>query len=331
MTPDLIYRFEIQGHAYGILLMDNHSHLQQSLFLTSFYKSFGFRPQFDLTWFKWFYLENPLGQCNNYVLIDVDSNNWIGGFGFAKKAYLHNGVKIVGGLGVNGFINPGYEGQGLYTTLISVGLFQEHFRQRAAFSFPFSGNFASIKGHLNSGWQSSIDLCFLESKTNLQIIDDPLTLCKDNFKRVKEIDLGKMTQVSSLYFSRTHDELEWRYVKRPDKQYKYVTINSGPDRGYMILGDYVNKNGSKRCEIADYRYNSLEAMERLIRKARIVAAQNSYDAVDVLVNPKSICHKIFSREGFHERGDGYTLLTYSTEAFTIPDQITLNYGDFDVV
>ena len=311
--------------------MNNESQEQQILFLDSFYKSFGLRVQLNQTWFNWFYIQNPLGHCNNYILLDLRNNQWIGGFGFAKKSYFSNGNRVVGGLAVNGFVNPGYEGRGLYTELIATGLEEENYLDRGAFSFPYNRNIASIKGHLKSGWQSSIRLSFLETHIDGQGKDDAQIIYTSDPGDLNKIDFESIEIFSELNFSRNYSELSWRYLDRPDKQYKYLTMTSSEEMGYMILGNYVTKDGSERCEIADYRFSSPEILHRLIKKAKFVAAEGKYQNLDVLINPDSQCHVNFQAHGFKGRGDGYELLTYCRKPLVLPRDVVVNYGDFDVV
>ena len=331
MHINLLRTFETPDQSYGVFLMDNESREQQLLFLDSFYKSFGIRAQLELTWFDWFYIRNPLGFCNNYILLDLANHHWIGGFGFAKKSYFANGNRVVGGHGVNGFVNPGYEGRGLYTKLIATGLEQEHYLERAAFSFPYNRNIASIKGHLKSGWQSAISLSFLEAIIDGQGQDDAGIVCSSDPRDLNKVDFERIEIFSELNFTRSHSEMSWRYAERPDKQYKYLTMTSSENMGYMILGHYVTEKGSERCEIADYRYSSPEVLHRFIKKAKFVAAEGKYKFLDVLINPDSPCHAFFHNHGFTKRGDGYELLTYCMKPLALPKDIAVSYGDFDVV
>lgn len=331
MRQELIRTFKKASHEYGIFLMDNKSREQQLLFLESFYKSFGLKNWLDQKWFDWFYVKNPLGQCNCYILLDLTSNLWIGGFGFAKKGYSERGVTKNGGLAVNGFINPGHEGLGLYTELISTGLAEEHYFDTGAFSFPYSKNIASIKGHLKSGFRHSIKLSFLELKLASQVRDDSGVLHYCDLSQLAEFEFDSATALSEINFNRTHRDLLWRYAERPDRQYQYLGIRSGGEYGYMILGQYRNSNGEKRCEIADYRHSSQEILQRLVRKAKFVAVNHKYDYLDVLVNPDSSCAGMFQIEHLKPRGDGYDLLTFRETPFDLPNNMEINYGDFDVV
>ena len=331
MKINLLHTFERQHHSCGVFLMNNESQEQQLLFLESFYKSFGLRVQLNLTWFNWFYIQNPLGYCNNYILLDLTKNQWIGGFGFAKKSYFANGNRVVGGLGVNGFVNPGYEGLGLYTELIATGLEEENYLESGAFAFPHNRNIASIKGFLKSGWQSSVRLSFIETKIEGQGKDDAQIIYTSNPRDLNKIDFERIEIFSEPNFTRNYPELSWRYLDRPDKQYKYLTMTSSEEMGYMILGNYVTKDGSERCEIADYRFSSPEVLHRLIKKAKFVAAEEKYQILDVLINPDSQCHVIFHDHGFKGRDEGYELLTYCRKPLVLPRDIAVSYGDFDVV
>lgn len=329
---NLLEIIECKKHKFGVHLMDNTSDLEVELFLNSFYNSFGFRTQFNRRWFDWFYLENPNGLCNNYLLLDLESNNWIGGFGFAKVNYLFQGKQKIGGCAINGFINSGYEGMGLYTELIKSGLKQESFLERIAFSYPHSKNIASQKGHLKSGWNEFLRLSFLEmelKKTKI-ILSKKLEIYEDIelFRKFNFVNLFINNEFS---FCRSFDFLNWRFFNRPDKKYSLLAIDAGIYIGYMILGYYRTSTGKFRCHIADYQYSHQVVLLNLIEKARDTAIEKGCQVLDVLINLKSDAIQVFTENDFVLRDEGYNLMTYSEKKIELPLNCHIAYGDFDVV
>jgi len=331
MSRDVLHVFERANRTYGVFLLDNDSGIQRESFLNSFYKSFGFKEQLNSNWYEWFYTDNPLGYCNNYILVDLQKDTWIGGFGFAKKNYSYDGNAVVGGLAVNGFINPGYEGLGLYTGLISEGLNNESYSRSVAFSFPHQLNLASIKGHLKSGWLPFIKMSFIEividgnekSSGRVDQLNDPMDL--------SEIDFACVNLAAKLSFPRDYSELAWRYVSRPDKQYSYLAVAAGEGTGYMVLAYYTTREGNRRCQVADYRYSTLTALKHLIEEARFVAANKKCQVLDVLINPACECYEIYRNCGFVGRNEGYDLMTFSENPLQLGQDALVTFGDFDVV
>jgi hypothetical protein len=331
MKLNLLKTFERQRHSYGAFLMNNEAGEQVSQYLKSFYISFGLKPQLDQNWFRWFSTENPLGHCNNYILIDLEKDQWIGGIGFAKKSYLSGGSRLLGGLLVNGFMNSGYEGLGLYTELMSTGMTAENSIENGAFGFTYARKIAPMNALQKNGFRPSISLTFMEIELNPRNTDDDEVVCTNNATNLRTIDLKMMEALTEVSFTRSLPELLWRYSDRPDKTYTYLTMTAGDDVGYMILGSYFPADGNKRCEIADFLYSSPHALNRLIDKARFVAADANYHFLDVLINPHSKCQAHFRHKGFRDRGDGYELLTYLKKPIVAPTNMTVTYGDFDVV
>jgi len=332
MKFKLLQTFYRDSDPYGVFLMDNESEQQQRLFMDSFYKSFGFKEQLNLDWFKWFYTKNPLGFCNNYILVDLKKDSWIGGFGFSKKSYNSSGRGHVGGLAVNGFVNSGYEGRGLYTDLISTGLNEEDYTEKCAFSFPHNKNLASIKGHLKSGWKKFVSLQFIEINIDGIWADDRRVINLQDPKILKNIDFSRFCLIEeNKIFVRNYSELAWRYIDRPDKKYFYLMENSNSATGYMIIGSYSPRDGSRRFQIADFRYSSLDVLRRLIQKAGFIASEKKYQVLDVLINPASNSCEVFKEYGFVARDEGYEMLIYTNTQSIFDTSSAVNFGDFDVV
>lgn len=317
---------------FGIYLMDNALDNEVELFFKSFYSSFGFRPQFDRKWFDWFYRDNPLGSCNNYILIDLALNKWIGGFGFAKVNYIFQGQLKNGGLGINGFINSGYEGMGLYTDLIKCGLKNESYVKNFAFSYPHRQNIASQKGHFKSGWKDFVRMSFLE----IDLKKNEINLSREmgiyeNTDLFKKFDFTKLMHNNEFSFSRTYEHLNWRFFNRPDKKYTLLAIETGIYYGYMILGYYKMTNGFIRCHIADYQYSHQSVLITLIERARYIAKEKECRKLDVLINMASEAVQVFTNKKFMPRNEGYNLMIYSDVQMELPLACHLTYGDFDVV
>ena len=326
-----IETFVIKKKAYGIYLMNNFSQHEITLFLKSFYNSFGFRSGLDKDFFNWFYTKKPSGYCNNYVLVDVEKDNWIGGFGFSKSNYLINGEMFKGGLAVNGFINPGYEGLGLYTKLISCAVNKEEFQERVAFSFPHSANVASIKGHTKNGFSLLSKLEFYETLIIGGGLDGDGEIQENDFSALLTLDFEEFLYEREFSFTRSYEELNWRFAIRNDKNYSLLVINENALNGYIILGYYKTASAVNRCHIADYRYNSIDTLIELIKRAKRLAKEKKCNVLDILINPVSDLINIFIEDGFKSRKEGYNLFTYSQINHSIPNSASVTFGDFDVV
>ncbi|HYF67651.1 MAG TPA: hypothetical protein VD884_05925 [Ohtaekwangia sp.] len=301
-------------------------------FFVSFYNSFGFRSHLEKNWFNWFYTQNPDGLCNNYILVDLDSSRWIGGFGFGKKRYLVDGAEVCGALAVNGYINSGYEGRGLYTELIKTVLDNEMLSDRIAFSFPHGNNIPSIKGHIKNGWVNYVALQFLDINVRKVEPDVPEVKITNNIDALHRFDFNQVNKGDGFCFVRTAEHLKWRFFERPDKEYTLLTmVTDGKTEGYMFLTKYKTKEGILRCQIADWGYASQEILLKLIDKARFAGSQMGCHILDVLINPDALSVKFFYAKGFLARAEGYQLLTYSKANRQLPLAAEVTYADFDVI
>ena len=328
---NLVEIFDNNTQKYGVYLMNNQSVQEQKWFMDSFYRSFGIRKHLNLNWFNWFYNLNPCGTCRNYVLIDMEKGTWIGGFGFAKIPYRLNELNSIGGLAVNGFINPGYEGKGLYTKLISRGLGLESSKERILFSLPHASNLASIKGHLKSGWERLTGLSFMEIKVDKSKSKPNHAVCLDQPEDLETLNFNLFNQDNVFEFMRNYNFLFWRFISRPNKKYSFLKVEMDEHIGYMVLGFYEPINGCKRCQIADYRYTAKSCLLELINSAYLVALQNKCNILDVLISENCEPYDLFSSAGFAPGKEGYELLTYTTNPVELDNTSLITYGDLDTI
>lgn len=320
-----------ENYSFDIFLIDDALPENRTKFLCSFYNSFGYRTILDETWFKWYYLDNPYGICNNYIIKERNSEKFIGGFGFAPIKYKYDDCHKIGRLAVNGFINRPYNGQGIYATLISEGLKNEQITNQHFFSFPHKNNLPSVRGHEKSMWTVSLELEFFEKKietTSKKAISPKKEFCYDD---LKELDFNTFNLKNDSLFIRELDFIKWRFQNRPNKKYSVLILNDTNFSGYMILGFYLSKENIKRCQICDYRVSNLRALGILLQRAEETAVCYEMNILDVLLNPNLPDKSIFEQSGLTKRNEGYNLMTYPTNQQEIFSRSLVNYADFDAV
>lgn len=316
--------FTVDNSIFGVKLMDNKNEEEIKTFFTLFNECFGERPHLDKDWYNWYYCSNPKGECNNYLLFDVNNAVLVGAYGFAKIQYSINLKSNIGVLGVNGMISKNYGRRGLFSKLMTIGLNYET-NTNLAFSFPHGFNLSSVKGHLNCGWSLNENLHFYEliSKNTIVKTNKIKILTIDDLSK---IEFGLFNKKSDFYFNRDKDFIRWRFFERPSKEYIVLGnfVSEQLINGYIILGKYLNKNQKIITQIVDYRVENAEVLEQLIKTALV-----NGDVTNLMISELSENLTIFKKMGFEKKEECYKLMIY-------PDKIDNMYiegllGDFDVV
>lgn len=327
----LIYKFEVLEHPYGVQILDPNNPKDVEFFFESYYKSFGNRSYLDKSWFFWFYTQNPYGPCIHYILIDLLDRKWLGGIGFAPTSYYaanksHNGV-----LAVNGFINPGYENQGLYTKLFRFCLEKETIDGRIVFGFTHSKNIASRKGVLKSGWNEYHKMWFMQITPTITVENDLNIIDSDHPEILKSLIFNNLTKNVGFKFTRSAEYIKWRFHDRPHKNYTYI-INTDVDHlGYMILGFYLNSNNKTLCQVVDFGYENPVSFKRMLIRADKIAKNRLCDTLDLLVVEHSESQRLCYDYGMEQRDEGYDMFYFSKDGKVLSNNAHVTYADNDVI
>jgi RimJ/RimL family protein N-acetyltransferase len=312
-------------------LMDTTNESEINKFLIGYYKSFGLRNRLDIRWFNWFYNDNPLGKCQNFLLTN-NKNEIIGAFGFSIFEYYSVGVSRKGVIGVNGFINPDYTGQGLYTTMISESLQEIHEEYDIAFSYPHSNNIASVKGHTKSGWEYYKKIYFYKA-----IPSNVTESSADDYaidSRIEDLLNYDFSKKTNSFLVKNYDWIKWRFKERPDKKYNLIiNLNkNGTFQGYLIYTMYHQNDNSIRCQVADYDYKDVKVFESLLSKINQVAFSCKCSTLEFLVNEDCTDTTILTQNSFIKKEESYDMFVNGDlSKFNLDYDFKFEYGYFDVI
>lgn len=274
---------------------------------------------------------NPTGQSRHYILADLITGRWIGGLGFAPNHYLVNNEMRTGVLAVNGFINPGYENQGLYTRLFSFCLQKETAGGRFIFGFTHSKNIASRKGVLKSGWKEYGKMSFLQLDPRTKSQHQGKVIVTDDAGPFNTLNYQTVENHTGFAFRRCYEYFRWRFETRPHKRYIYLTVDPVIGVGYMILGFYTTPLGNKLCQIVDFGWSQETCFVPLVHKACEIAVSESCDILDMLVMNGSGTEKSCLEQHMIRRDEGYDMYYYTADNNALPDLKHVTYADNDVI
>ena len=324
-------KLKCENESLTMELMDTADEEEIHLFLQSFYKSFGPRYSFDMSWFNWFYNINPAGRCINFLLVN-QKREIIGAYGYSPFQYFQNRKVREGVIGINGFINPEYTRKGLYSRLISRSLVHIHQKYFLAVSYLHHQNQGTIKGHIKSDWKLIKDFHFFVRHLNpvsSSTIENVAP--RDKISSLREYNFHK---TENAFFCKSYQWLHWRFEERPDKKYQVLIEEDNGDIGGYLIYTFYNENPTfHRCQVADYDYQDSNFFIRLLEKLVIIASEQGCDTVEFLANEDNQDSEILHKQSFAKIDEHYSMFQHGrASASTLGSKyFKFEYGYFDVV
>lgn len=318
-----------EQNTYSILRYDYADETSVSKYLELFYACFGYRAHLDEQWFKWFYLRNPFGLCNNYLLWDTHKSVYAGAYALSRANLISGKKRALVGVGVNGMVHPGYRNQGLYGDLISVAV--QNDSSEAQVTYLHGNNRGTIKGHLNAGWRILKTMNFYAINLQSERVLSSAVKEIKSFVSLQQPELFVPIGYKS-YMEKTAEWLDWRFLSRPHKTYSCFGYfdEAGKALGYMILSFYKSATVS-RCQIADYNALNKTVLEDLLKYAKTKACDMSCDVLDLWLDDTSLELNFFSEQGFTRTDEFYELLVFDKEESIFEKNIKTVLADLDAV
>ena len=260
-------------------------------------------------WYDWYNYKCPNGENRNYLAENLTTGEIAGGYGLLPIKIKVNEIFINGSIATNGMVVPRFQRRGLFSLLGRYCLAEEKkYNTKLTIGVP---NQAAIKGHLNVGWDYMANLKFV-SKYSFKKKE---FVSKEIGKFDSRVDklIDDISKKTNFMVMKDYTFLNWRYVQRPDKEYKiYFYEQDGNVDGYMVL-KYFNDNGYKKTHILDIMVRSWNAFADLIKAAEYNSIGR--DELNCWQIENSIYKDFFSKASFKET-DKYDMFIIHT-----------NYGD----
>lgn len=231
----------------------------------------------------------------------------------------------------NVFVSSSHQGKNLFVKLGRYALNQaQNDGIKIAIGIP---NQNAIPGHKRVGWTFQDKVYFLEKPK----IDSAHPIHKDIIwlkagdclKFVDSVEnLSKIVSRNrSFSIIKTKDYFIWRYIARPNNQYRYAFyIQKGVLQGYMICKYYEPLN---RIHIIDIEVTEESVCYELINAAE--SLQNDYKLINIL---ESTAYKsCFLKSGYvvsSEYNEAILIKPYNKDSITFGSSYNLVLGDNDV-
>lgn len=210
---------------YFVFNYDKHAHLIDSYLLSSS-KSYGDK-QKTREWFLWKFRDNPNGET--ILACASEKNEVVGCVAYALQNFLLDDVPIKGAYSSEFFVNPDFQGKGIFSKLLKLS--ENEAEKRGAkflLSFP---NKNSLPGLLRKEWkQLDISEYWIKPKSLLRLprilknLRQPFVPKISNLNEldVQMLDGLELSNPNSFESEITKEYLEWRFFKFPNTAYLVV-------------------------------------------------------------------------------------------------------------
>lgn len=330
-SENIICSFLNKDSYFDVIKLDNTNDSEITLFFELFHECFGKRQHLDKTWYNWFYLCNPFGQCNNYILIDRKERKFVGSYGLSKSFIRMGEMLIKSRFGVNGMIHPNYRNRKLYSEIIRIAVENDD-PEILAIAYPHGRNKGSISGHINAGWNFLKKISFFATTdlTNVTINENIKEI--QSFNEIENIEELINASGYDSYTIRNKSWLNWRFFLRPHKKYNVIAFFDSPStiKGYMVLGYYKN-DVTTRCQILDYSFANTDVLDLLLNKAKQIAFNNECTILDLWLDQYSKELNFFENSNFLKTDEQYEFLYFNNTSNKLSTDIKTILSDLDAV
>lgn len=200
-------------------------------------------------WFYWKFFKNPYGD-SILACVAID-NELIGCVAYGKQPFVINGEVFPGVMSFETFIDPNYQGKGLFSKLLKYAE-EEVVRQgiKIMLNFP---NSQSLPGFLKKNWQPlNISTYYLRPRLRFNLlikftnIRQPFVSFSNNFQAIKDAlpETFKYTSKASVEALITKEYLAYRFFSFPHGNYQVYQNNDN-----FAIGRLGNRGGLKELQV----------------------------------------------------------------------------------
>lgn len=213
---------------------------------------------------EWRYLKCPI-KSKIFVAEDIEKGIIVGIRPILLKKIKVNDSEGLGAQFMDVMVHPVYRGRGIFTKLMKMA--HDYLRKEnilIAYTFPNRNSYLAYKKVTD--WQ---ELSFFKVFVNIQNIfwSPKLEVDQDvNIETIENFDervnllLEKFLNLYNTYIYRTPEYLNWRFIRRPDMEYKIISVSKGEKLiGYAVLRTkklFISKVGLIIELICDPEYHN---------------------------------------------------------------------------
>lgn len=286
----------------------------------------------DHATYEYFFLKNPFGPP--MVELAFYEGRLVAHYGVCPAVSWVRGQKVLSARSMTTMTHPDFEGRGLFT-LLATRLYERIHRENGVmmvFGFPNRNSHFGIVHKI--GWLDLFPLFFLERipVTSAQVVPEEDVRILDGRQFLESVRGRTMSAAEIQPFLRDLTFYEWRYLKHPEKKYRYVIVGGGQG-AVGVLGDYENQ-GERHLNVVEALVTDIDGAVALLRGALFLGAQEGYHRVRVWADLRSVLFAAAEKLRFVPVGPityfGFKPLDKTSEQWGDPRLWRVTMGDSDV-
>lgn len=241
---------------------------------------------------QWRYLNNPYEEV--LACIAVDKGRMVANYAASPMRIAKDGNVFKAALSLNTMTHPDYTGRGLFVELAET-LYNSMRNNGYQMTIGFPNSISNRIFLTKLDWRDIYEIPTLKIKLqNLRIEDIGISVIEDNEWK---LDYEKLfcTNSELMQIQKSNKYLKWYYKNNAVKKYRNCVLLDGDE----VLAVLVWKQYQNIINIVEYRYQTIENLEQLIKQFLMNINQIETDTVTTWGKLGGEEHLLFEKLGFY--------------------------------
>ena len=243
----------------------------------------------NMDYFRWKFLENPVGEFTAFVAVHNESKEVVSFYGIIPELYNVKGIDRILFQTVDGMTHSKHRRKGLFQ-MLALHCYEYLKKEDNFFVFGFGG-VQSTPALCQLGWRKIFDMRYLFIP-NIRCTSSRNLLNDSNFKEVDATKVFHLTQKKPQYAVnsiRTIEQFQWR-LSNPLNPCKIIDYKGDGYVAFYTLGD--------KLFLFDYYFSSKLTAKELINYLKAVVKNNSLKGIITISKNSSDAMKELKKLGF---------------------------------
>ncbi len=284
---------------------------------------------------RWEYMSNIDYPAKAWIA--EDKGKIVGLYGLTPFKWQVDGQEAKCYVPVDAMTHPDYRRMGMHAAMLKADM--EHIHESGIPLCYVLPNEKSLKGALNNNWRCVFEIPFIQKELSKEVVSKKIKSDTSiNIVEVKHFDAGVdrlWDQVSGIFTyvcERKAAYLNWRYVKKPDDDYRiFIAYDGGLVLGYMVYKKFDKDTVGSKSHIVDLLINPMrsELIEFFIDKAVFLSTIDKSVSLSAWMLQQAPYFDSFINRGFIKQKTERFLLAYVNPKMLSWEQ-ALNNGNWYV-
>ncbi len=269
----------------------------------------------NMDYFKWKFLQNPVGEFTAFVAVHNESKDVVSFYGIIPEQFIVKGQNRILFQTVDGMTHSKHRRKGLFQ-MLALHCYEYLKLKNNFFVFGFGG-VQSTPALCNLGWRRIFDMRYLFI---------PKVLCFASEKiftdeNIKEVNAESVFQISinkkqySISSLRTKEQFKWR-LSNPLNPCMVIAYKNEAYVAYYTLGDKIF--------LFDYYFHSNLSKRKLLNYLKAVVKKEALRGIITIAQDNSDSMKELKKIGFLKNPFSFGPLSVRIPFIYYTDESTMN-------